>query len=223
MIQAYRSMIWLETYVNFWASHLTWNLLESTGVCWSPKNHACRRKKKCFTNSIDMTSKCHFNFICSPHLQSKHLKHLVKLIINQDFELNDNCLIVLVRSTFQSCNYWPWSTRCIIQGTWVRQWQLQIMYFNVRYYAWIQNDILAKKKKARSGNELTNRVKGKAMFTLRLAPSTEFRSASCCDSPTGWGRNICSVLPNWFQTHSKTPPDLHLEDLGMMWGGIGLA
>ena len=82
-----------------------------------------------------------------------------------------------------------------------------------------------------SRNDLGNWVKVKDMFTLRPAPSTEFRGGSCCGSQIGWGPHICKVLPGCIITHSKTPINIHVTVLhsglgtgvgwGWGWGGDG--
>ena len=78
-----------------------------------------------------------------------------------------------------------------------------------------------------SRNDLGNWVKVKDMFTLRPAPSTEFRGGSCCGSQIGWGPHICKVLPGCIITHSKTPINIHVTVLhsglgtGVGWGGDG--
>ena len=68
-----------------------------------------------------------------------------------------------------------------------------------------------------SRNDLGNWVKVKDMFTLRPAPSTEFRGGSCCGSQIGWGPHICKVLPGCIITHSKYSFALGTGD----WGGVG--
>ena len=55
-----------------------------------------------------------------------------------------------------------------------------------------------------SRNDSGNQVEIKDIFTLRPAPSTEFRGRPCCSSQIDWGPNICKVLPGCI-THSKTP------------------
>ena len=86
-----------------------------------------------------------------------------------------------------------------------------------------------------SRNDLGNWVKVKDMFTLRPAPSTEFRGGSCCGSQIGWGPHICKVLPGCIIAHSKTPINIHVTVLhsglgtevgwgwgwGWGWGGDG--
>ena len=77
-----------------------------------------------------------------------------------------------------------------------------------------------------SRNDLGNWVKVKDMFTLRPAPSTEFRGGSCCGSQIGWGPHICKVLPGCIITHSKTPINIHVTVLHSGqgtgdWGGVG--
>ena len=77
-----------------------------------------------------------------------------------------------------------------------------------------------------SRNDLGNWVKVKDMFTLRPAPSTEFRGGSCCGSRIGWGPHICKVLPGCIITHSKTPINIHVtvlhSGLGTGVGGVGM-
>ena len=48
------------------------------------------------------------------------------------------------------------------------------------------------------------------VFTLRLAPSTEFRGGSCCSSQIDWGPNIRKVLPGYVTADSKTPMGEHV-------------
>ena len=70
-----------------------------------------------------------------------------------------------------------------------------------------------------SRNDLGNFVEIGDMFTLRPAPSTEFRRGSCCSSQIGWGPNICKVLPGCVITHSKIPQEY--TNTGCGWDGLG--
>ena len=72
-----------------------------------------------------------------------------------------------------------------------------------------------------SRSDLGNWFKVKDVFTLRLAPSTEFRSGSCCNNNCLRRPNICKVLPGCLETHPEKPINLQLKDWGLRSGGVG--